>query len=1577
MSEVLGRALAETEADDVFADLGFDSVGIVDLAARLSDDLGYVVSPTDLIDHPTIARLSAYLSREPSRSPSSNRRAVPQSVSRVVGNGAAPTQSAGTRLDDHAVAIVGMSGRFPAAPDLRGFWRLLRAGHAASSEERPERWEASDADAWGDDPRIPAAFLEEADAFDAGFFRLTPGEALAMDPQQRLSLMESWRALEDAGLTGARSSDRTTGVFVGARSSGYESVLARAGYESDSETLLGNDLSLLAARISYFCDLQGPSLVVDTACSSSLVAVHLACESLRAGECAIALAGGVGLTNHPSFLLGTHALGVLSPTGVCRPFDADADGFVHGEGIGFVVLRPLADALAEGDAIYAVVRGTAVNQDGRSNGVTAPNGEAQSALQRSLYRRIGIDPATISYVEAHGTGTRLGDPVEVSALARSLAEGSRSQPCVIGSVKPNIGHVTAAAGIAGLIKTALCLHHRELVPTLHFRRPNPLIDLERAGFHVGTSCEPWPAGDEPRRAAVNSLGIGGTNAHCVLEEAPRTPEARRDVGAYPLQVTARTPDMVEPVAERLLEWARGPDGPRRLVDLSYTLMVGRRRFDHGVVCAVSDLEDARAALARVADGGIPARGWRIASRAAPGTPPTVSEAGPVSDDPSSEERDLDAACASFAAGGRPDWHAFYAGRAPRIVRPPGYPFDPKRYWPSTRTTAPTRAETTVTRRGRRTEEEVQAAVHEVVHAVMGPEAAAAAQGGAALSALGLDSLRGLRLQHRLERRLGAALSLERLLSDATIAEIAEELRDTDTHPDRGVAAASDDPDPETAFPLTELQAGYFVAKQTPEVDPVGCHAYIEFLVPELDVDRLETAWGRLLDIHPMLRARVGRDGRQATPTEAPRARFHRYRLSPDPGPNDRHLEEVRREMSHRVYRPDDWPLFEIRVTEHGGGAPARVHVSMDGWIADAASAEIIYRQWRLLYESPDRAVSSPRATFRAFARSASRAEATTGSVEYWAQKLANAPPSPTLPARSVAARSEELGHRERMLWRSDPAVWERLKASARRAKVSPSILLLRVLADRLHDGDAGDRFSLALTVRRVPLDVPGIEDVVGPFTSTSIFIAERRPGTSLDERLRLDQQQLARDLEHGDVSGISAWRRAAAGPPPRLVFTSTVEATPAHASEASDAEPARWLDDVVWGVSQTPGVDLHVQVSERRGTLQVVWDVAKGRLETRAIRDMFESSCSALEELVATPDAELDEHPGDGSVGDARIRSIESSVPAPNESIPLTPLQMALLAQRTIEDRRGAGAGYVYREFELGRRDVETVQARLDGMMRRSPMLRAALRRSPPRLMPCAVASYRIRIEDFRSLESHETAERLETVRTEMTEDATDGAGWPPFDIRAFLLDGDRARLHVRIDLLLGDAFSVWLFYRDLLRDGDAGDRSSATDREPHRPGPTYAAYAAARARYRETTGYAADQRHWRRALHTLPSGPSWPRTDDAAEPRFVRRSLVVDEWAAIERAAERSGAAPRAIPIAVYAEALRRSCGGSDVTVGVVSHPLRETIPELTNVYGDCSSLSWIPTRADRPETVMDAVSRIADQLELDHRHDWGDPFE
>ncbi|MFB7716082.1 HAD-IIIC family phosphatase [Nocardia sp. NPDC056100] len=600
------QAALDPERIDIhqpIVEFGLGSADLVELVIDLSDFYGEFLDTNLFFDNPTIDGVARALSPVAET--------VPETVAPEVTATAETTDADGEGIDEDAIAIISMSCRFPGAADSpEALWRLLDGNGDALGEVPEGRWDIEDlydpdTTASGKAYTFRGGYVEGLDRFDAAFFGIGPREAAVMDPQQRMMLQLAWEAIERSGRDPRTLHGSATGVYLGVYATGY--LADPAPEQLNGQVGTGLSPSVASGRISYTLGLHGPAVTLDTACSSSIVAMHSAMAALRAGECDLALAGGTTLLMSPIAHIELCKLGVLSPTGKCAPFSAEADGTVWAEGAGLVLLKRLDDARRDGDRVLAVIRGSAVNQDGRSQGLSAPNGAAQEQVLRSALRVSGLSPHDIDYVEAHGTGTALGDPIEARALARVFGPGrDPERPLGIGSLKSNVGHTQAAAGVASVIKLVLALQHERIPATLNAKTSSPHVDWERSGVAVAGEELPWRRGERVRRAGVSAFGLSGTNAHLILEEAPAVPvpaaeAATADQRVALLPISARSEASLHGQAQRLLDLVSA-DPTLEPAPVARSLALRRTRFERRSVVVAADREQMIDALRALVDG---------------------------------------------------------------------------------------------------------------------------------------------------------------------------------------------------------------------------------------------------------------------------------------------------------------------------------------------------------------------------------------------------------------------------------------------------------------------------------------------------------------------------------------------------------------------------------------------------------------------------------------------------------------------------------------------------------------------------------------------------------------------------------------------------------------------------------------------------------------------------------------------------------------------------------------------------------------------------------------------------------------
>ncbi|MBO9699910.1 MAG: SDR family NAD(P)-dependent oxidoreductase [Sporocytophaga sp.] len=722
IQEVLVKSLAdalylkpsEVDVNKSFIDMGLDSIVGVEWIKFINKSLGLEVSSTKIYDYSTIKELTLFLSKELGNLPvtsvkeiSLRQPVIQASASKVtvplassfpnLTRKARPKQVVDSTnlVANDKIAIIGMSGRYPQAQNLDQYWENLAQGKNSIIEVPSSRWDIQQY--YDADPKQKGkmyckwmGMLDDVECFDPLFFQISPSEAEAMDPQHRLFLEEGYKAFEDAGYSGATLSNKKCGVYLGIMSNEYSYLIAKNN--SSSVNITGNSFAIGAARLSYFLNLKGPAVPIDTACSSSLVGMHVACQALLNGEIDMALAGGVSLYLIPEAYIGMCQAGMLSPEGQCKTFDDSANGFVPGEGVGAVVLKRLEDAQRDNDHIYGVILGSGINQDGKTNGITAPSVNSQTELEREIYSKYKINPETISYVETHGTGTKLGDPIELEALSTVFKEKTlKKNFCALGSVKSNVGHTSGAAGVASVQKVLLSLKHKTLVPTLNVVKENTIFDFKNSPFYISREKQDWKVNNVSpvRRASVSSFGFSGTNSHLVIEEYLQKPKKNGTLpgitnnGGIIIPLSARIPAQLKQRGQDLSDFILKNKESIDLIDMAYTLQVGRDEMRERLGFVVNSIDELSEKLKAYISGVQSIENCYQGQVTRDKDHLTIY--GTDADlqkivDKWISDKNLSKLVDLWVKGLELDWSKLYGNNKPQRVSLPTYPFAKEKYW---------------------------------------------------------------------------------------------------------------------------------------------------------------------------------------------------------------------------------------------------------------------------------------------------------------------------------------------------------------------------------------------------------------------------------------------------------------------------------------------------------------------------------------------------------------------------------------------------------------------------------------------------------------------------------------------------------------------------------------------------------------------------------------------------------------------------------------------------------------------------------------------------------------------------------
>jgi polyketide synthase PksN len=1604
---------------------GFDSIMLTDLGNRLNHEFQLDLPPTVFFEYPTLDELAQHLgnryaekfgappitaevepiartvaaataatSTTPASMPSFTRLATP------VRPPAQPAASAGTTTDSPAtpepIAIISLAGRFPQADDLDTLWDNLRAGRDGVTEVPADRWDAT---RWYD-PRPGqlgksvskwGGFIDGVDQFDALFFNISPREALTMDPQARLFLQTTWTLLERAGYTRDTVRQRhqgRVGVYVGATA-----LPGQPADDGEQEIAGLSSASAIANRVSYCFNFEGPSVAVDTMCSSAMMALHLACNELQRGACELAVVGGVCLLLSPQKYVGMSQARLLGSRPGGRSF-TESDGYQPAETVGAVLLKPLSRALADGDSILAVVKGSAVAHGGRSNGYAAPNPKLQARVMAESLQRAGVAPTDIGWIEAGATGIALGDALEVKALASVFyALPSTGRKIPVGTVKSNLGHAEHGSGIAQLAKVVQQMRHGELAPLLEVGEPNRQIRFDETPFVLQRDLAAWtPMMDangvpQPRRALINSFAAGGTYVSVVVEEYVPQVEAARDVPKGPLLFvwSARTDERLRVLAERALHRLEREEDVD-LTDLAYTLQIGREAMDRRLAVVASTRDALCASL----------RGWLEGTESADGTvchgpDETASEslqvlfggqAGESLAAAMVSERNLDGLALYWAQGGSVAWERLHGEGGNRRIEWETYPFAPTvypiYYGEPVASEVPVRHVEPTPPTSRGVESGLEDVVAQAVAAALGIPLAELPR-RKSLQTLGYNSIAAMELKYRLETALQGEIGLE-LIADSgrSVVDLAKQLGGVQRGSQDSGAAKEPvlpvwSPDPAARhepFPLTDMQEAFLLGRQaTNDGQGVGAHIYAEIDVAGvLDIARLNRAWNRLVARHDMLRA-VMVDGMQHVLESVPEYRCKTTDLRVmDVGERQFKAALLRETMEHRVFAGNEWPLFDIRVAILDEGR-YRIHFSIDELIVDGLSVDTLMRQWDRLYADPGQNLEPLALTFRDYVLAMKAYEGSTRyqrDMTYWLSRLTHLPGGPSLPRATTMQEGEAALKRTRLTYRLPADGWRALQAKASTLGVSPTALTLGVFAEVLRAWSETPSFALVLTYFNRPPLHPQVRELVGPAISSLLFVVDESKGEDFDATVRAHHGQLWNALEHSSVSGIQVLRqlrrkggRAVPATLP-VVFTSML---------GSDvvSEPLTHLGELGYVVNQTPQVYLDHQLRDSEAGLDCSWDVAEGYFASGVAQAMFDAYTQALAALAA---GHVDWKP----VGIARL---ETRVATDTNTAPATAKLSAYLAEAeqedpfapfTLTDQQQAyafgrdasvsdgGACQFYQALWIEGLDVARLERAMDSLIARHPALRTVIEADGSQRVQPQVVRSPIAVTDLRRSTPEQRNAALAATRHDLLDHGMRLGGWPYVNVSVSLTEGNRACVHTCFDLMLVDSSGISQLLAELIQ---------LYEQLPLNPAPvlSFRAYQRAVEHYRHDAGHAASLAYWNKKFETLPAGPALPRQSSATNPDTHRRiSGELNGWAALKQQASSRGVAPGLVLLSAYLEVLHAWNGGHPLSVVVPGWERLPVHADIEQVVGDFTTLSWA-RRDNESLTFAERVSQVSSE--------------
>lgn len=1157
-----------------FRELGMSSAMGVSFIDRIGAELSLPLSSTMLYDYPNVQALQVCLMAmlEGRTDLGVNNEKPKASVQNSVGENKA----------DEQIAILGADCHVPGADSPEAFWKLVSEARASVGKVSADHYFYQFAQQAGFNSTssiFKAGTVNNHAQFDADFFGIAAAEARTMDPQQRWLLESCWQAIQNAGMDPQQLKKSKTGVFIGASAQDFQRLLMSGNELCDIHSGTGTALSVIAGRIAYQFDFIGPAWAVDTACSSSLVALHQACQSLSSGECDYALVSGVNLILDPQYARSLESGNMLSPSGHCHTFTELADGYVRSEG--YVTLFLSRTGMHHAIAPIARICATTVNQDGRSNGLTAPNGMSQRLLVTSALEKAGIDHNRLAAFECHGTGTPLGDPIEVNALASIFTSDNDSeQPCVLGSVKSCIGHLEAAAGLAGVLKLAMSLHFRQWPAQPMRGAVNSRLALEQSRLTLPLDTQTLPS-QVTNYGGVNSFGFSGTNAHAILSS-----EVMDDGAAFS-----------QPACQWLYLSAHSEESLKQQVE-QWRQVLPELSSKYGLPLVLASALRRCGYLA-----------WRVAVYC-PDLHSAMGALQEVKYHHSCQYDSIDvtdAAVRTFLNGGEVPK---VEGTLPRIWGLPKYSFIHKSYWPECIGKAVRPAQRVDTCNSG--SERDRLCEKTWWDSLVVPEEKK--DPNASLISLGGTSLIASRIAAELQHCLAIRISVTDVLKVQTLTGL-QQLVAKSTTASQVLTAESQNVDvepvfPEVAFPLTDMQMAYWLGRGEGVAGRMPIQIFFELEAASLDVERLQAAWKTVIQRHPSMRSVVTKDGQQKVIAAAEQPHFVCERLEQSVAECRQYIERHRETLWASSRNLEQWPQHFIYVYQCHDKCV--IHFLFDGWCIDGASYEIFFRELLALYQDPDVDLPEIELTFSRYIKALSELENTeemTRAKQYWEKKLPELYPAPALPH---AKKAEDIGKsvmkRRRLFLSSEQ--WQQFQVQGRTHQLTPSSALMAAYALVLSRWSQHQNITLNVPrFNRYPLH-PQVNDIIGEFASFTLLPCQRNKQDSFVDYAQRMQQTLWEQLEHGLVSGVQLLRDLDSNVMMPYVFTTM----PDHQEETLHDHLGK-LGQITEMRTQTPQVWIDCQYWVSAAGVELTWDVLEEMFPPLLIDEMFSAFTSLVENL--------------------------------------------------------------------------------------------------------------------------------------------------------------------------------------------------------------------------------------------------------------------------------------------------------------------------------------------------------------------------